>query len=109
MTSDPSQPLHKTGANVDTTAAQQQILDRIDVQRKRLRARSAAHAQAVEMARSAPVSGGTEGSLAVRLLNFAREHPFAVAGLVAVAAVAGPRRLVRWTSLALPIVLRMRR
>lgn len=110
MTAANPAPVAETGAVTEPTVGQQQVLDRIAVQRKRLRARRAAHAQAVAMARSTQeVGAGNEGSFVVRLAGFMREHPIAVASLVGVAAVIGPRRLVRWATLLLPLVLRMGR
>lgn len=101
----PATPLHVT-----PTAEQQRVLDRIAVQRERLRARRAARAQALAQARPAgEVGSGIDGSLALRAAAFAREHPAAVAVLAGAALVAGPRRLIRWAGVVLPIVLKMRR
>lgn len=90
------------------TAQQQRILDRIALQRERLRARRAARAQALAQSQHA-AAGGAEDSLAVRAAGFAREHPLAVAAMAGVAVVAGPRRLIRWAGVLLPMVLRLRR
>lgn len=99
-------PLHVT-----PTVEQQRLLDRIAVQRERLRARRAARAQALAHARPAggEAGSGIDASLALRAAAFAREHPAAVAVLAGAALMAGPRRLIRWTGVVLPIVLRMRR
>jgi hypothetical protein len=92
------------------TAQQQRILDRIALQRERLRARRAARAQAQALAESRrAASGGPEDSLALRAAGFAREHPLAVAAIAGVAVVAGPRRLIRWAGVLLPMLLRLRR
>ncbi|KZT17760.1 hypothetical protein A1D30_01520 [Acidovorax sp. GW101-3H11] len=92
------------------TAQQQRILDRIALQRERLRTRRAARAQAQALADSQPAAaGGTEDSLALRAAGFAREHPMAVAAIAGVAVVAGPRRLIRWAGILLPMLLRLRR
>lgn len=94
------------------TAQQQRILDRITLQRERLRARRAARAQALALADSLPggaAAGGAEDSLALRAAGFAREHPLAVAAIAGVAVVAGPRRLIRWAGVVLPMLLRLRR
>ncbi len=90
------------------TAQQQRILDRIALQRERLRARRAARAQALAQSQHA-AAGGAEDSLALRAAGFAREHPLAVAAMAGVAVVAGPRRLIRWAGVLLPMVLRLRR
>ena len=98
-------PLHVT-----PTVEQQRLLDRIAVQRERLRARRAARAQALAQSRQGgEVGSGVDASLALRAAAFAREHPAAVAVLAGAALMAGPRRLIRWAGVVLPIVLRMRR
>lgn len=92
------------------TAQQQRILDRIALQRERLRARRAARAQALALAESQRAAGGgAEDSLALRAAGFAREHPLALAAIAGVAMVAGPRRLIRWAGVLLPMLLRLRR
>ena len=100
-----------TALRATPTVEQQKVLDRIAVQRERLRSRRAARAQALAQARSGgDVGSGMDGgSLALRAAAFAREHPAAVAVLAGAALMAGPRRLIRWAGVVLPIVLRMRR
>lgn len=88
---------------------QQQVLDRITVQRKRLHARRAARAQAMALTQHTLETDDNQGSFAVRAMGFARAHPVVVASLVGAAAVAGPRRLTKWIGVLLPIVLRIRR
>lgn len=90
------------------TPAQQKVLDRILVQRERLRARRAAFRQARAIAATRE---GVEPAapLAVRLLAFARLHPVAVAAVVGAAALAGPGRMIRWAGVLMPLILRMRR
>lgn len=88
------------------TVEQQRILARIAMQRERLHARRAARAQA--MAQSNLAAGGMDESLALRAAGFAREHPLAVAAMAGVAVVAGPRRLIRWAGVILPMLLRLR-
>ena len=108
----PPLPSSVTGvATVLPTAAQQRILDRIDKQRDRLRARRAAHkqAQALVRQRNAPPAGGAEDSFALRAAGFAVEHPMAIAAVAGIAVVAGPRRLVRWAGVLLPLLLRLKR
>ncbi|ART48446.1 hypothetical protein [Acidovorax carolinensis] len=93
---------------VHATAAQQQVLDRIAVQRERLRARRAARLQSQALAAVA----GTEdadATLLTRAIAFARQHPAAVAALAGVAIATGPRRLIRWAGVVLPLVMRLRR
>ena len=88
---------------------QQRVIDRIAVQRERLRARRAARAQALALAGREPGVGGIDESLVLRAAGFAREHPVAVAAMAGVALVAGPRRLIRWAGVVLPLLLRLRR
>lgn len=74
------------------------------------RARRVARAQARALAEQAgSPTGGEDASLALRAAGFAREHPLAVAAIAGVALVAGPRRLIRWAGIVLPMVMRLRR
>lgn len=95
------------------TAEQQQVLDRIAAQRVRLRARRNAMAQSRALASqrgdAGGASGGIDESLVLRAAGFAREHPLAVAAIAGIGLMAGPRRLIRWAGVVLPLVLRMRR
>ncbi|POR09238.1 hypothetical protein HND92_09000 [Diaphorobacter sp. JS3050] len=91
------------------TPQQQKVLDRILVQRERLRARRAALRQARAVAAGAEVRVEPDAPLAARLVAFARLHPVAVAAVVGAAVLAGPQRLVRWATLVMPLVMRMRR
>lgn len=106
----PAVPESDRSALSAPTAQQQRILDRIALQRERLRARRAARAQAQALTESQrAAAGGAEDSLALRAAGFAREHPMAVAAIAGVAVVAGPRRLIRWAGVLLPMLLRLRR
>ena len=40
--------------------------------------------------------------------RFAKDHPLALALVAAGAAVAGPRRLVRWAGVVLPLLMQLR-
>ncbi|KRD18434.1 MULTISPECIES: hypothetical protein [Acidovorax] len=91
------------------TAEQQRLLDRIAMQRDRLRARRAARAQSLALVQREPGAGGIDESLVLRAAGFAREHPLAVAAMAGVALVAGPRRLIRWAGVVLPMLMRLRR
>ena len=93
------------------TAAQQRILDRIDKQRDRLRARRAAHkqAQALAVRQSNAPTGGTGNSFALRAAGFALEHPVAIAAVAGIAMVSGPRRLIRWAGVLVPLEMRLKR
>ena len=97
-------------ARTTPTVEQQRVLDRIELQRERLRARRVVRAQARALAEQAGgPTGGEDASLALRAAGFAREHPLAVAAMAGVALVAGPRRLIRWAGIVLPMVMRLRR
>ena len=90
------------------TQAQQRVLERIAVQRERLRARRAARMQSQALAE---VSAGDDADapLLARTIAFTRQHHAAVAALAGVAIAAGPRRLIRWAGVVLPLVMRLRR
>ena len=88
---------------------QQKIVDRIAVQRERLRARRAARAQSLALAERNPGLAAIDESFVLRAAGFARQHPIAVAAMAGVALLAGPRRLVRWTGVLLPMLMRLRR
>lgn len=91
------------------SSEQQHVLDRIAMQRERIHARRLARAQSSAIAQSKPAMGGIDESFALRAAGSAREHPLAVLAVVGVAAVAGPRRLVRWAGVVLPMLMRLRR
>ena len=46
--------------------------------------------------------------LVQRLATFTQQHPVAVAALVGSVLAAGPKRLVRWAGILLPLVVRLR-
>jgi len=87
---------------------QQQVLDRILVQRERLRARREAYRQtrAIVQARAGI---DPDAALPAKLLAFARLHPVAVAAVAGVAMMAGPGRLFRLVRVLLPLAARLRR
>ena len=106
----PSGSLAPGALPVQPTEAQQLVLDRIGQQRERLRARRAAYSQARALAgQRGAASGGAEDSFVLRAAGFAREHPLAVAAMAGVALIAGPRRLVRWAGVLLPLLMRLKR
>lgn len=89
------------------TPRQQEVLDRILSQRERLRARRTAMD---ERRTQSVLTGNVDpgATLPIRLVNFARSHPVATATVVGLAALAGPYRVVRWASVVLPFILRLR-
>lgn len=89
------------------TAKEQVVLERITAQRERLREQSALRAQQRALLR-AKQGLPPDASMALRALEFAKQHPLALAGVAGAALVAGPKRLVRWAGVALPLLLRLR-
>lgn len=105
-----AKPFTPTGLNAplwqQATPEQQRLLQRIAMQRERLKARSAAAAQARALRRNA-AQVRADAPLVERITTFARLHPVAL-GVAAAAAVAvGPRKLMRLGSVAMPWVLRL--
>ena len=49
------------------------------------------------------------GTLVERLINFGREHPVVCAGLAGAGLLLGPRKLIRMATIAMPIVMKLRR
>lgn len=91
------------------TPEQQAVLERIAAQRERLRTARAQRRQAWTAAMARGERVDPQAPLAARLWAFARLHPVFCALMLGGAALAGPARLVRWASLALPWVARWRR
>ena len=90
------------------TDAQQRVMDRIAVQRERLDARRVQRAQqkAVLHTPSGPSAGAP---MMMQVVAVARQYPLAVAALAGVALVAmGPKSVMRWVGVALPLVMRLR-
>ena len=90
-----------------------EVLLRIQNQRERLDGRRLAREQALALRRDA---GGAPqhnpmayGTLVERLINFGREHPVVCAGLVGAGLLLGPRKLIRMATIAMPIVMKLRR
>ena len=89
---------------------QRKVLQRIEMQRSRLKARAVARAQAkaVHSHEVANLQGVPAGApLPERLMAFARLHPVAVAAAGAAALMIGPRKLMRVGSIMLPWVMRL--
>lgn len=95
---------------VAATPEQQQVLERIAAQRLRLRERRARRAQVLAASREADQAAGLgpDAPLVSRLAVFARLHPVAVAVAAAAAVAVGPRRVLRWAGVVMPLVLRLR-
>lgn len=99
-----------SAASTRSLSDKAQVLERIESQRLRLHERQARRDQAVASSREAKrVAGlGPDAPLASRVAVFARLHPIAFAVAAGVAVVIGPRKLIRWTGVVLPFVLKMR-
>jgi len=108
-TASPSTAIDSAADLPQPSDVQQKVLDRIATQRARLRARRAARAQSLALTQQRDGSGGIDESVALRAIGFAREHPIALVALAGVGLLAGPRRLIRWTGVVLPLLLRLRR
>jgi hypothetical protein len=94
----------------EPTPQQQLVLERIAAQRERIRARQRAHAtQLASRSDVSPAADSGDASMLERLLQFTREHPSVLAVIAAAAVAAGPRRIVRWASVILPLVMRSKR
>lgn len=89
------------------TAQQQRVLERIATQRTRLRARSAQRQQLQTQARNTP-GVSPDAPVIQRLVVFAKLHPVVVTAVLGAALAAGPRRLVRWAGVVLPLVMQLR-
>lgn len=96
-------------ADVSVSDKQRAVLQRIAAQRERITARRSARAQALALRSSHASSMPTTGPLAERVVAFARLHPVAMAAAAAVALMVGPRRVIRWAGVALPLLARFRR
>jgi hypothetical protein len=94
---------------LNASLEQQRVIERITAQRERLQARRAARAQTLALAAQTQANGGDADSFALRALAFARQHPIAVAALAGAGAMVGPRRLLRWGGVLLPLIMRFRR
>ncbi|WP_212645386.1 hypothetical protein [Delftia sp. PE138] len=89
-----------------STVEQQQVMQRIAQQRERLRARSAAVAQARALSRAA-THVRPDAPLIERVATFARLHPVAVGVAAAAALVMGPRKLIRIGTTLMPLLARL--
>lgn len=103
-----SLPASSSGARQPRpSVAQQLVLDRIAAQRERLSSRRAQRLAMRAQAEGGQVPGA-DTPLVQRLMWFTREHPVVVAAVAGAALMAGPRRLVRWVGVALPLILKLR-
>lgn len=89
------------------TLAEQEVIDRITAQRVRLYEHRARRAQQRALLR-AKQGLPPDASTAMRAVAFAKQHPLALVAVAGVAAVAGPKRLMHWAGVVLPLLLRLR-
>lgn len=97
----------------DRALAKARLLARIQEQRDRLKARHQAadgrQASGVDPARTDGCESSSPGSTLLKAVAYARQHPAVVLGLLGVCMAAGPRRIVRWVSFALPLLSALRK
>lgn len=88
---------------------QQAVLDRIAAQRERLHARRVARQKLAAQSAAAEGSSLQDVPWLAKAAVFAREHPGVLAAVAGAALAAGPRRVLRWAGVVLPLLLRVRR
>ena len=104
----PVKPVELDAALWDEASPEQKLLlSRISRQRARIKARASAKAQALALRQTQPAQVDGEASLPERLVSFVRLHPIATAAAGALLMVVGPRKLIRWGSVALPWVMKL--
>ena len=84
------------------------VMRRIAMQRDRLLATKQAQLQAKAL-RAQVTAVPVDAPLSERLVVFAKLHPVATAAVAGVALMIGPRKLLRWGALALPIITKLKR
>lgn len=84
------------------------VLKRIAMQRDRLAAAKQAKAQAQSL-RALPETVPADAPLSERLVVFARLHPVATAAVAGLALMIGPRKLLRFGGMALPLLAKLKR
>lgn len=100
--------LEKETRWVNASVQEQAVLRRIALQRDRLAARKAAQRQARTL-RAQASSVSPDAPLVQRAMAFARLHPVASVGLLGVALLLGPRKLMRMGVAVLPLLSKLRR
>lgn len=89
--------------------AQQKVIDRIGAQRERLRVRRTERAHRLALAHSEQQAVAQHTApLWLRTAVVARRYPLGTALLASAALLVGPRRLVRWAGIGLPLYMRLR-
>lgn len=111
LSSAESEPLMPLGMDEllwsSATAEQKLVLARIAKQRARIKARTAAKAQALALRKTVASQVDADAPLPERLMAFVRLHPVATAAAGGLLMVLGPSKLIRWGSAALPWILKL--
>lgn len=87
--------------------AQQRVLDRMAAQRKRLHERRLQRERVLKTAFGDQVLA-PDAPMVLRVGVFAKQHPVFVAALAGVALCIGPKKLLRWVGVALPLLVRLK-
>lgn len=87
---------------------EREVLKRIAMQRDRLAATQQAHAQTKAL-RAQAHSVPADAPLPERLMVFAKLHPVATAAVAGLALMIGPRKLLRFAAMALPVITKLKR
>ena len=88
--------------------AERAVLKRIAMQRDRLASAKQAQQQAQAL-RAQTTTVPADAPFAERLAVFAKLHPFATAAVAGVALMVGPRKLLRYGALAMPLLKKLKR
>ena len=87
-----------------------EVLSRIQNQRERLNGRRLAQQQALALQRqNAAGNDLAYGSLVERVIGFGRQHPVVCVAALGLGLLLGPRKLIRVATMAMPIVMKLRR
>ena len=87
---------------------QQKVIDRIAAQRERLRVRRTERAHRLALLRKEQAVVSHNTPLWLRTAVVAKRYPLGTAVLAGVALLVGPKRLLRWAGVGLPLYMRMR-
>ena len=87
---------------------QQKVIDRIAAQRERLRVRRTERIHRLALIQKEKVVITSQTPLWVRTAVVVRRYPLGTALLAGVALLVGPKRLVRWAGVGLPLYMRLR-
>lgn len=100
--------LEQDGRWLTAGDAERAVMKRIAMQRDRLAAAKLARHQSQSL-HASPQVVPADAPLAERLAVFARLHPVATAVVAGLALMIGPRKLLRYGGMALPLIARFKR